>query len=119
MKRFALPIVAVAVALLAACGGTTSSSAKLSGNVGAVQLQPGVNAGSDISDLGRVNTVVRKSAGRPIAPAPAQPGPANPTQPSTSGQDRCTTGFGSGSAGSPRAGIAGGKHLPQPMCLVE
>jgi hypothetical protein len=118
MNKFAIPLVAVAF-LTAACGGSTSTAAQRAstGSLGSVQAQPGANAGSDVSDLGRVNPAVRKA--NPVASVPAQPqqGTASSAPALPPGQDRCSTG--SGTTGGSGLRASGGKHLPQPMCLVE
>ena len=117
MNRLVVPVVAAAF-LMAACGGaaTIMTSKDRPANVGTVQ---GANAGSDVSDVNRVNppagktgTVLARPAATPQTLAPASSRPSFGT-----GADRCGgPGTGAGTGGN-RAGSV--KHLPLPMCAVE
>jgi hypothetical protein len=120
MNRFAIPIVALAL-LTAACGGAaTLSSAKAepAGVAGAVQINGGANAGSDISDVNRTNPSVHKPVTGQSKPAATPQSVAHAAgQPSLgSGADRCSGGIGTGLGGNRASSV---KHPPLPMCAVQ
>jgi hypothetical protein len=121
-----LRVLLVAAALLsAACGATTisGSSVKSVSNAGNVHVDAGANAGTDVaagtqdSDLGRVNPNVGKGGSVPVQQA-SQPATTG-TGLSTSGHDRCSTGTGSNTGIGPRMPGAPGKQPPLPECAVE
>jgi hypothetical protein len=119
MNKLVIPVVAAAF-LMAACGGaaTIMSSTDRPANVGTVQ---GANAGSDVSDVNRVNppagktgTLMARPAATPQTLAPASSRPSFGT-----GAERCGTGPGTGVSGN-RASTAGSvKRHPLPMCAIE
>jgi len=122
MNRLTLPILALAV-LTVACGGTVMSSAKAqpASVAGAAQINQGANAGSDISDVNRVNPTITKAG--PTQPARPQTRIGVASQPASSapssGSSRC--GGGATGVGGNRAsgGTGTGRTLPLPMCAVE
>jgi len=123
MKRWAIPIVAVAI-LTAACGGAASlsQSNQKAVPVGTVQLNGGANAG-DTSDISsRPNPPVHKSGTVTVKPsvAPLVPNGAG-LAPADSGLgptfDRCGPGIVPGLNGATTAGSVRGS--PKIMCAVE
>ncbi len=113
--------------LLAACGGgaaLSNAKAKPATLAGSVQINSGANAGSDLGrdDVNRVSPPVKKggSGNQPAAPIrPQTAAPAAPAAPTGgTSTDRCSSGFGGGTAGN-RVAPGGGKHPPLPMCAPQ
>ena len=99
------------VAMLAACGGTStipgSSVKTVRANAGANAVQMNVtgdSASNPADDVNPVNPAAHKPIQKPVAPAPA-PAAAPRVQVQTGAGDRCSGGSGTGKA--------------QPMCVVE
>ena len=110
---------------MAACGGgavLSSAKDKPASVAGSVQINTGANAGTDLGtgDLGRANPPVKKGAGSGQPFVPSQPQTVTPAAPAGNAvaTDRCSSGFGSGTAGN-RVAPMGGKHPPLPMCALQ
>ncbi|HET9848747.1 MAG TPA: hypothetical protein VFR68_09370 [Candidatus Dormibacteraeota bacterium] len=125
MNKLRVLLVASAL-LLAACGGgavLSSAKDKPATLAGSVQINRGVNAGSDLGgdDVNRVNPPIKKGGIGSQPSAPTQPQTVNPGAAPASGTatDRCSGGsYGGGTAGN-RIAPMGGKHPPLPMCAVQ